>query len=191
MLQFYWYFRVLVVHAQGQFSGSFKLIRGKKCFSTHPNTQLHAVWQIPQLLLTPITQPRHPTNYFDLQQNYTGTCEYRNSAHFNINCTWIFTCDINLKRARSSISTVVNSFTDDVCLSDGKVGSWLRITNNTRHVSRIIWRFWAFPYNHGGIQAVMRIYGLVADAYDHWRLHIYGVRFFLKRFEILYSQRIH
>ena len=27
---------MLVVHTQGQFSGSFKLIRGKKCFSTHP-----------------------------------------------------------------------------------------------------------------------------------------------------------
>ena len=36
MLKFYWYFRVLVVHTQGQFSGCFKLIRGKKCFSTHP-----------------------------------------------------------------------------------------------------------------------------------------------------------
>ena len=40
MLRFYWYFRVLVVHTQGQFSGSFKLIRGKKCFSTHPNARI-------------------------------------------------------------------------------------------------------------------------------------------------------
>ena len=40
MLRFYWYFRVWVVHAQGQFSGSFKLIRGKKCFSKHPNIHI-------------------------------------------------------------------------------------------------------------------------------------------------------
>ena len=32
MLWFYWHFRMLVVHIQGQFSRSFKLIRGKKCF---------------------------------------------------------------------------------------------------------------------------------------------------------------
>ena len=44
ILRSYWYFRVLVVHTQGQFSGSFKLIRGKKCFSTHPNVHIKGIF---------------------------------------------------------------------------------------------------------------------------------------------------
>ena len=33
--------RPLVVYTQGQFSRSFKLIRGKKCFSTHPSIRIY------------------------------------------------------------------------------------------------------------------------------------------------------
>ena len=57
------------------------------------------------------------------------------------------TSDIDLKRAICPISTLVKSLTHNCCLSNGKVGSWLRMADNISNLSRIIWNGWILPVN--------------------------------------------
>ena len=89
MLQFYWYFRVLVVHTQGQFSWSFKLIRGKKCFSTHPNT--HTTYRMSDHIVSYWTQFRRDNYWTQFRQDNYWT-QFRRDKNYVFHLCQQFVC---------------------------------------------------------------------------------------------------